>query len=1411
MTDIGGENGKKEGPKKSLILDNYLTQLRDDIQGFLKKNSNDHLPDFKIGLWTFNYNSNMEHLETLHFIHKEGKPIKTTIEEKVYKAEIPKGYGSIGYSAVSKKPLFVFDTVEDPRGTVLSVDEAIGQGSAICYPIIDKESKEILLILDIFFDLLPKSIGKAGEDNSSKNRTGNALLDKLKEFFQHKKEKEIADFFKEYLELKKSESQKDLLRKGFVDYKKSDLDEINRDTKAKIHKNILLYLKNYGIEFFEEISKQNLSYFNLPLIENILQIRFEWCSLLTSICTDCPFKDMFLGKPDDEKKEDCFFPELFNGGKGVEKYTPESNRFQSPERKAEILFFGLKNENIEVLEQFNKDLREVCDKINKEIDRAEFFPEFKENIERKKKLHERIDEIIESFENEYIEYYKESRESPLLFWCWLVYLKGKSGLFLPDDGQYKGNGGNLSKDIQIPSSYLPLLRSFQSYINNTMTVEALQQRLELYPPSYHASDFSTKIKKSESGDTIVFEVQYDRSDNPQNVVKSINLKEVDWEPFYRKVRIFKEDRFNEFIGKQIKAEDSNKGDKDKLEELLGLERGNVKAEEIIINPEETDDEKGILIEKVTVRLYMPKGISWKEKSEEKEFVKELVRKAEAERTNLVLRKNLHHSALKAAIAGILSRNMSHNIGSHVLQRASIERIEKRMEEKFEDEIRQITIVLKRELDYYLQRKADFSAEIITEPLISTKKVQFIKDVLCNFLNNTLLIDNIAKNEGYEYEDELKNSPIIFYVKKNGISSIDYKFSNHCKNPFYFRHDIENEVSDKISINDETKVLPFTDDITIEVPGPIGEFAFFNIFENLIRNTAKHNKYSGEQLKFYINFNDIEADDDHYEVEIWDNLTKDKKNSFGKKKEGDENIPIKSLKKWIDHYIQSSIIDNKSGEIRNQAWGIAEMKVMANLLRGSKDFSKLEDPNNFRVDVDQDNRLKYVFKAMKSKFLIGFLEQSNFINGKEDLLNNMGIYIYQSLEELKENLMKPGKSPAGIQFALLDLRNNRNEEDLKDILHLLPFRVIKIKSQSDNDGWFNRFKNFVADKLDKFVVPGEEKAADTKKEDPHEFLNELENLLYNKWLSEKWGKEKISISIFCGKDKEDPYGKYWEKSPKKYDNIELNTIYGDVGDGTVNINPERHKGFWAFWDRHGTGYSKKLDNASKNLMETGEDVFYIEIDKKSSDFVLLFSFEPPSPYLLAESALLKILIIDERVSENAAEDIEEGISKSDRRRFFMAKDANIFILTHINNKPLNETRDTKKIKSAFYLNLNKELKLQMKEINNSKEKNPGEMDIVVIHQGILDKLKEKYDIKIPLKEFIKKLEESARIGIIVESGRGIPPELRDKPLNQMKFIPFSILHEFLLNARIAKIRMAELIMRLVRRSFNDKTYGNSNKD
>lgn len=141
MTDIGGEDKKKERRKKSFILDNYLTQLRDDIQetfgGILNKD------DFKIGLWTFNYNSNKEHLETLHFIPKKDETIDTTMLVKIYNAEIPKGYGSIGYSAVSRKPLFVFNTVEDPRGTVLSIDEAIDQKSAICYPIIDKKSKEI--------------------------------------------------------------------------------------------------------------------------------------------------------------------------------------------------------------------------------------------------------------------------------------------------------------------------------------------------------------------------------------------------------------------------------------------------------------------------------------------------------------------------------------------------------------------------------------------------------------------------------------------------------------------------------------------------------------------------------------------------------------------------------------------------------------------------------------------------------------------------------------------------------------------------------------------------------------------------------------------------------------------------------------------------------------------------------------------------------------------------------------------------------------------------------------------------------------------------------------------------------------------------------------------------------------------
>ena len=216
--------------KNSAILDIYLGDIRNKIQNEIGEIF--HNSDIDIGLWTFKYNFNMEQLETFHFLPREHIGVNPETIKRLYDVKIQKGYGSIGYTAVSKKPHFVVDTFKDPRGTVLSIDEKIGQKYAVCFPIVDNENNnELLVIFDAFFDL------DSFEIDVKESRKD--VISALEKFFE--KEQRFIGFIREYLELEKNILKKELLYKGFVDPEVDDIQKQNRFSKSQIHNYVLSY------------------------------------------------------------------------------------------------------------------------------------------------------------------------------------------------------------------------------------------------------------------------------------------------------------------------------------------------------------------------------------------------------------------------------------------------------------------------------------------------------------------------------------------------------------------------------------------------------------------------------------------------------------------------------------------------------------------------------------------------------------------------------------------------------------------------------------------------------------------------------------------------------------------------------------------------------------------------------------------------------------------------------------------------------------------------------------------------------------------------------------------------------------------------------------------------------------------
>ena len=338
---------------------------------------------------------------------------------------------------------------------------------------------------------------------------------------------------------------------------------------------------------------------------------------------------------------------------------------------------------------------------------------------------------------------------------------------------------------------------------------------------------------------------------------------------------------------------------------------------------------------------------------------------------LLERHRTYRHGLQAAVSAVMSRNVAHNLHSHITPRVTLEKIRERLENlKYGGNLLEVIQDLRDRWDDYLQRRSDFLAEVTSEPLMTTEPRWFYREVVLKLAENVLWMDNIAANEGI-YIDRLKFRVWINGKEMNatyrccpsssscGCSSITFPDNpllypmrcQTCQNPgcdCRTRHGTTTEVLTAVSIEGE--------DVEVELPGPVGEHAFYGFLENFVRNAAKHNKdkLNGVRcLEVWMCLR--EENDEFYSLRIWDNVSD----------------PCKV--KDIQQQIRQELIDSE-GKLRRQAWGIAEMKVTAALLAGCPDFTRMGE----FLEVEQrpscschknSNGLVYRLRLMRPKRVI----------------------------------------------------------------------------------------------------------------------------------------------------------------------------------------------------------------------------------------------------------------------------------------------------------------------------------------------------------------------------------------------------------------------------------------------------------
>ena len=404
------------------------------------------------------------------------------------------------------------------------------------------------------------------------------------------------------------------------------------------------------------------------------------------------------------------------------------------------------------------------------------------------------------------------------------------------------------------------------------------------------------------------------------------------------------------------------------------------------------------------------------------------------------------SNIKSAIGSIMSRNGSHNIGSHVLAALSHN---------------VGTMPDDRVLYQYIQHRMDYIATATTEFPTWRQPTLFVNEVVKAFLCQKHLLNYIARSEGLEayqfqnptigYDSEQPNTIRIHVRRLKKLGYIEASGHQESRGGrVYDAGEGAIETSfilypDDLGFQKDGKWDAHLDkDIEIAIPGgEVGQHALFTIIENVIRNAAKHawakfpNK-KDKHLDVYLDFND-NPKVGVVEFLVWTR----------------GGITCKQYNQLVEKMGRKFI--SEEGKLQKENWGFAEMRISAGYLKTAKiktigglDGAEaclnlicpvLVCPDSMafkkcsKDDWDKDDSgklcLGFRFDVYKPRELLILTEsQLKGYDTQRNLLKQYGVWI-MSKEEASNEIALP------FSYVLLE-----NFDGVKDANSLkLPFRIV----------------------------------------------------------------------------------------------------------------------------------------------------------------------------------------------------------------------------------------------------------------------------------------------------------------------------------------------------------------------------------
>lgn len=351
---------------------------------------------------------------------------------------------------------------------------------------------------------------------------------------------------------------------------------------------------------------------------------------------------------------------------------------------------------------------------------------------------------------------------------------------------------------------------------------------------------------------------------------------------------------------------------------------------------------------------------------------------------------------RAARAAIMARNLSHNMGSHVLASINTRPDHGGVPEDIDA------------IFAFLQTRMDFIARVTTDPPVWDQPLYFIKDIIL---------------------------PLIFRLQVVVRNLVAAQWAGEIE----FVIGVNNKTIPLLLKRDHPVSVAIPTDCAVMIPeGPCGAHAIYVLLENLLRNSVKYGEKAGKD-RFQVHLA-LENDGPGYvSLRIWDNFGENRKLLHP----SEDSSPRFLVDQMVEKY-RSPLIDENTGRLNDVDWGVQEIVTCARFLMFPEDRTHSDcvtvqavNSGGDKVANDTANSFLCTRILLKRPCFLAVVSESISVSASRGSVAD-GVEQFPSIADLS-------RSRAGYPMALIDMSVvahwPKQLDDLAQFHQCLPYRLL----------------------------------------------------------------------------------------------------------------------------------------------------------------------------------------------------------------------------------------------------------------------------------------------------------------------------------------------------------------------------------